>query len=144
MPIPKLGDVKYKVKRSSAGLGLFAVEPIKRGTWVIEYVGKILRGKEVAEYPVNKYLFETSAVRMIDGSARSNTARYINHSCKPNCEVEIFGGRVFVKVIKRIEVGEELTYDYGENYFDEYIKKPHCRCAPCKGNEGNRKNKRNK
>jgi len=133
MPIPKLGDVKYKIKRSSAGLGLFADEPIKRGTWVIEYVGKIIVGKkEVEDYPENKYLFKTSKVRMIDGSARSNTARYINHSCKPNCEVEIFGGRVFIKAIKRIEAGDELNYDYGEEYFDEYIKKPHCRCVPCK------------
>lgn len=133
MPIPKIGDVKYKVKRSSAGLGLFACEPVKRGTWIIEYVGKILRGKnEVENYPENKYLFETSAVRMIDGSARSNTARYINHSCKPNCEAEIISGRIFIKSLKSIKVGEEFTYDYGKEYFDEYIKKPHCRCVPCK------------
>ena len=133
MPIPKIGDVKYKVRKSSAGLGLFAMEPIKRGTWIIEYVGKVVTGKkEVENYPENKYLFETSKTRLIDGSARSNTARYINHSCKPNCEVEIIGGRVFVKSIKRIEAGEELNYDYGTEYFDEYIKKPHCRCVPCK------------
>lgn len=133
MPIPKLGDVKYKVKKSSAGLGLFAEEPVKRGTWIIEYVGTLILGKKAIEdYKENKYLFETSKVRMIDGSARSNTARYINHSCKPNCEVEIFGGRVFIKAIKRIEAGEEFTYDYGEEYFDEYITKPHCRCVPCK------------
>ncbi|HBB44093.1 MAG TPA: hypothetical protein DCZ83_01745 [Candidatus Yonathbacteria bacterium] len=69
---------------------------------------------------------------MIDGSARSNTARYINHSCKPNCEVDIIGGRVFVKAIKRIEAGEELNYDYGKEYFDEYIKDMPCRCAYCK------------
>ena len=134
MPIPKIGDVKYKVKKSSAGLGLFAAEPIKRGTWIIEYVGKIISGKkEVEDYPENKYLFETSATRMIDGSARSNTARYINHSCKPNCEVDIIGGRVFVKAVKRIEAGEELNYDYGEEYTDEYIKPYGCRCVSCKG-----------
>ena len=132
MPIPKLGNVNYKVKKSSAGLGLFAMEPIKRGTWIIEYVGKILRGKEVTKHPANKYLFGTSAVRMIDGNARSNTARYINHSCKPNCEAEIIAGCVFIKAIKRIEIGEELTYDYGEEYVDEYIKPNGCRCAPCK------------
>ncbi|KKT29907.1 MAG: Nuclear protein SET [Parcubacteria group bacterium GW2011_GWA1_44_13] len=133
MPIPKIGNVKYKVKKSNAGLGIFAEEPIKRGTWIIEYVGKVINGrKEVEAYPDNKYLFETSAVRMIDGSARSNTARYINHSCKPNCEVDIIGGRVFVKAIKRIEAGEELNYDYGKEYFDEYIKDMPCRCAYCK------------
>ena len=133
MPIPKIGNVKYKVKKSNAGLGIFAEEPIKRGTWIIEYVGKIISGrKEVEDYLENKYLFETSAVRMIDGSARSNTARYINHSCKPNCEVDIIGGRVFVKAIKRIEAGEELNYDYGKEYFDEDIKDMPCRCASCK------------
>lgn len=131
MPIPILGSVSYKVKRSSAGLGLFASTPIKRGTYVIEYVGRVLKGKEMD--PVNnKYLFETSAVRMIDGSARSNTARYINHACKPNCEPEITAGRVFIKAIKRIEVGDELTYDYGKEYFDMYIKPYGCRCASCK------------
>lgn len=135
MPIPKIGEVKYKVKKSSAGLGLFAEEPIKRGTWIIEYVGKVLRGKEVTAHPANKYLFETSRVRMLDGSARSNTARYINYSCKPNCEAEIFGGRVFIKAIRRIEAGVELTYDYGEEYTGEYIKPHGCRCVPCKGDK---------
>ncbi|OIO30282.1 hypothetical protein AUJ77_03505 [Candidatus Nomurabacteria bacterium CG1_02_43_90] len=133
MPIPKLGNVKYKVKRSSAGLGLFADEPIKKNTWIIEYVGKILNGKkEVDNYPANKYLFETSNTRMIDGSARSNTARYINHSCKPNCEAEIFSGRVFIKSIKPIIAGEEFTYDYGKEYIDEHIKPYGCRCTHCK------------
>lgn len=133
MPIPILGAISYKVKRSSAGLGLFATTPIKRGTYIIEYVGRVLKGREMD--PVNnKYLFETSAVRMIDGSARSNTARYINHSCKPNCEPEITAGRVFIKATKRIEPGEELTYDYGKEYFNMYIKPYGCRCASCKKN----------
>ncbi|MCK9344610.1 MAG: SET domain-containing protein-lysine N-methyltransferase [Candidatus Pacebacteria bacterium] len=133
MAIPKIGDVKYKVKRSSAGLGLFAEEPVKKGTWIIEYVGKIISGKkEVEEYKENLYLFETSKTRMIDGSARSNTARYINHSHKPNCEVEIFGGRVFVQAKKNIAAGEEFTYDYGKEYVDEHIKPYGCRCLGCK------------
>lgn len=132
MPIPKLGTVSYKVRRSSAGLGLFATAPIKRGTWVIEYVGKVLRGREVTAHPGNKYLFETSKTRMIDGVERSNTARYINHSCKPNCEADIFGGRVFIKAIHRIEAGEELTYDYGKEYTDQFIKPHGCRCRACK------------
>ncbi len=133
MPIPKLGNVRYKVKRSSAGLGLFAEEPVKKGTWIIEYVGKIIRGrKEVEDYPAtNQYLFETSSVRMIDGRERSNTARYINHSCKPNCEAEIFAGRVFIKAIKKISTGEEFSYDYGKEFVDEHIKPHGCRCAPC-------------
>lgn len=132
MAIPKIGDVKLKVKRSNAGLGIFAEESIKRGTWLMEYVGKVISGKkEVEEYPENKYLFETSKTRMIDGATRSNTARYFNHSCKPNCEVDIISGRVFIKTIKKVEAGEELTYDYGEEYVDEYIKPYGCRCLSC-------------
>jgi len=68
---------------------------------------------------------------MIDGSARSNIARYINHSCKPNCEAEIVAGRVFLRALRRIEAGEELSYDYGKEYFDMYIKPYGCRCAAC-------------
>ncbi len=133
MAIPKLGNLKYKVKRSSAGLGLFAEERVKKGAYIIEYVGKLIVGKkEVTDYPPNKYLFETSSVRMIDGSDRSNTARYLNHSCKPNCEAEIISGRVFIKTIKKIEAGDEFLYDYGKEYVDEYIKPYGCRCAPCK------------
>lgn len=131
MPIPKLGNVTFKIKRSATGLGLFAGEPVKRGTWIIEYVGKVVRGKEV-DAQAGKYLFETSRYRMINGNARSNTARYINHSCKPNCEVEVIGGRVFIKAIKRIETGDEFTYDYGKEYVDEYIKPHGCRCTPCR------------
>lgn len=130
MPIPQIATKGYAVKRSKAGLGLFAMRPIKRGTYIIEYVGRVLRGKEMD--PVNnKYLFETSRVRMIDGSARSNTARYINHACKPNAEPVIFGGRVFIKATHRIESGEEITYDYGKEYFDTYIKPYGCRCKTC-------------
>jgi len=132
MPIPTLGNTKYKVKRSSAGLGLFAEAPVKKGDWIIEYVGKIILGKkEVEDYPANKYLFEINSARMIDGSARSNTARYINHSHRPNCEVEIVAKRVFIKAIKNIAAGEEFTYDYGKEYVDEYIKPHGCRCAHC-------------
>lgn len=132
MPIPQLGTKSYKVKRSGTGLGLFATERIKRGTWIIEYVGKVLRGREVTACPSNRYLFETCRTRMIDGSTRKNTARYINHACKPNSQAEIFGGRVFIKAIHPIETGDEITYDYGKEYFDEFLKKPGCLCASCK------------
>ena len=130
MPIPIPANVKLKTKRSRAGLGLFAVEPIKRSSYVIEYVGTVVRGHAVDEL-ANKYLFETSRFRMIDGSARSNIARYINHSCKPNCEAEIVAGRVFLRALRRIEAGEELSYYYGKEYFDMYIKPYCCRCAAC-------------
>lgn len=119
------------VKRSSAGLGLFAGEPIKKGTFIIEYVGRVI-SKEEEESSRSKYLFEVSSKKTIDGSARSNTARYINHACKPNAEAEIKAGRVLISSIKNIETGEEITYDYGKEYVDEHIKPLGCRCSSCR------------
>lgn len=82
------GDYRVLVKRSSAGLGLFAGEAIPKGVCIIEYVGRVI-SKEENQTSRSKYLFEINARKTIDGTARSNTARYINHSCRPNCEPEI-------------------------------------------------------
>ena len=121
---------KVKVKRSKAGLGLFADEPIKKNEFVIEYTGKMLT-REEADRKGGKYLFEISSRRTVDGSGRENTARYINHSCKPNCEVDIKRGRIFIYALRNIKADEELNYDYGEEYVDEYIKPHGCKCGPC-------------
>lgn len=121
---------KTKVKRSSAGLGLFAEEDIPKGVGIIEYVGRVISKEE--EYTItSQYLFEITKNKTIDGSARSNTARYINHSCRPNCEVEIHKGRVYVLSRKNIKAGEELAYDYGKSFWNEYIKPYGCRCVKC-------------
>jgi uncharacterized protein len=122
---------QLKVKRSRAGLGLFTNSLIERGGFVIEYVGEILTCKEANERG-GKYLFETSKDRFIDGSSRSNLARYINHACRPNCEVDIRRGRVLVFAKRTIKPEEELTYDYEKEYFDEYIKPYGCRCDKCR------------
>jgi len=119
---------KLKVKRSNAGLGLFTDELIKKGEFVIEYFGPIL-SREEADIKGGKYLFEISSRRTVDGSSRSNVARYINHSCKPNCEIEIKRGRILVFAIRNIRAGEELAYDYGEEYFNDIIKPHGCRCG---------------
>ena len=118
--------VPLLVKRSSAGLGLFAGEPIKKGSCVIEYVGREL-SEEEATTSKSKYLFEITKKRTIDGKPKINKAGYINHSCEPNCETEISKGRVFVMAIKNIKEGDELTYDYGEEYCLEH-------CVPCRCN----------
>lgn len=115
-------------RRGVSGLGLFANESIGRKEFVIEYTGDILTGKE-ADARGGKYLFETSKNRFIDGSARTNLARYINHSCDPNCEIEIRKGRIYVFSIRKITAGEELTYDYQQEYFDEHIGPFGCRCS---------------
>lgn len=117
-------------KRGVNGLGLFAKVPIKKGDCIIEYVGEIISNAE-ANRRGGRYLFQTSANRHIDGTVRTNVARYINHSCRPNCEADTIGGRVFISAIKNIEVGEELNYDYGKEYFDEHIKPKGCACKKC-------------
>ncbi len=117
-------------KKGVNGLGLFAKVPIKKGDCIIEYIGEIISSKE-ANRRGGKYLFQTSANRHIDGKGRHNIARYINHSCKPNCEADTVRGRVFISAIKNISAGEELNYDYGEEYFDEHIKPKGCRCIKC-------------
>lgn len=116
-----------KVKRSSAGLGLFAGEPIAKGSCIIEYVGRVISSEEELKSR-SKYLFSISKNKTIDGTERSNTARYINHSCAPNAEAINHNGRIFIMAIKTIPAGEEITYDYGKEYYDEHIGPVGCRC----------------
>lgn len=118
------------IKRGINGLGLFAKVPMKRGECIIEYFGPILTAKESNERG-GKYLFETSSNRFIDGTSRKNVARYINHSCRPNCEPDVVRGRVFIYTKRKIFPGEELCYDYGKEYWDDYIKPKGCRCEKC-------------
>lgn len=125
---------KLVVKRSSAGLGLFAGEDIPKGVDVIEYVGRLLSVEE-AETSKSRYLFEITKKKTIDGKPKINKAGYINHSCAPNCETEIRSGRVYIRSIKSIQEGEELTYDYGEEYVDEFIKPYGCKCPKCTRNK---------
>ncbi len=121
---------KVIVKRSSAGLGLFAGEDIPKGTCIIEYKGRQIKGQE--EYTsTSKYLFEVHARMTIDGRDRSNTARYINHSCSPNAEPVTYKARVYIFAIKNIKEGEEIVYDYGKEYWDDHIKPMGCRCLKC-------------
>lgn len=118
------------IKRSRAGLGLFADEEIPRGICLIEYVGRVISKRE--EYTSrSKYLFEINSRRTIDGQARSNIARYINHSCRPNAEIEIKKRRVWIMSKRKIKTGEEICYDYGEDYWNEHIKPKGCRCLKC-------------
>jgi SET domain-containing protein len=124
------GDYALQVKRSSAGLGLFAGEDLPSKVCLIEYTGRLLgKGEEFTSR--SKYLFEVTKTKTIDGQARTNKARYINHSCKPNSEPEIRGGRVFIFSRRKIKAGEEITYDYGKEYFDEHIAPFGCRCVFC-------------
>ncbi len=125
-----IGNFKLRVGRSATGKGLFATEAIPKGACIIEYIGRPMSLKE--QYEKNgKYFFEVGRNAMIDGNIPANTARYINHSCKPNCEADGPTGRVFILALRRIKAGEELSYDYGEEYFDDHIKPKGCKCPAC-------------
>lgn len=131
MPTKYDRPTNVKVKRSSAGLGLFAAVPMKKRETVIEYVGKRITSAEGDALENNSYIFTVNAKTDIDGSARWNTARYANHSCRPNCESVIRQGRVFIVTLRNIQSGEELTYDYGKDYFNDFIKPFGCKCVKC-------------
>lgn len=129
--IEKLKPAKVKIKKTKAGFGLVADASIKKGDFIIEYIGKRLTADE-ANIEGGMYLFEINNKLTLDGKSRKNVARYINHSCKPNCEVEIKKERVFIFAIKNIEKGDELGYDYGKDFFKEYIKPKGCKCSALK------------
>ena len=114
------------------GLGLFAGKEFKKGDLIIEYIGEKISDEE-GDRRGGKYLFELNDDWMIDGTTRKNTARYINHSCRPNCypELDEAEERVFIYAKRKITPGEELTYNYGKNYFDIEIKPVGCKCAKC-------------
>lgn len=126
----KIAFPKVEVHKSSAGLGLFAGEAIKKGAIIIEYVGNRMPTKE-ANKKGGKYLFEVNSRTTIDGTPRWNTARYANYSCTPNAEAVLHGNRVMIEAIRKIEPEEEITYDYGKEYYEEFIKPHGCKCASC-------------
>jgi SET domain-containing protein len=120
----------YRVGRSKTGLGLFATKLIRRGSFIIRYTGRLLPNK-IADELDTKYLFEVNARWTIDGSSRRNVARYINHSCKPNAETDIKKHKILISAIRTIHPGDEITYNYGRDYFNAFIKDKGCRCAAC-------------
>ena len=124
---PRKTAFNLLVKRSASGLGVFTNEPIRKRRFIIEYWGDLISDDE-ANRRGGKYLFNLDNGRTIDGKTRSNIARYMNHSCRPNCEVEIVGNKIFVHARRTIKAGEELTYDYGKEYFDHFIGEQ-CRCV---------------
>src|SRR5438067_13564751 len=115
------GETPYAVKRAATGLGLFATKPIPKGTKIIEYVGPRIANEEV-EKSSGKYFFGVNKKWSINGSGRSNLARYINHSCTPNAEALVSNRRrVWIWSMKKIKPGEQITYDYGREYCEGTI-----------------------
>ena len=129
LPYPQV-----QVKRSRAGLGLFAAEDIKKDQLIIEYTGDRINDAE-ADRRGGKYLFTVTDDLFLDGKDRRHTARYLNHSCRPNAEAEheTTEDRIYIRAKKRIPAGEEITYHYGQEYFKQLIKPVGCKCTYCQG-----------
>jgi len=125
---------KYFRKKSGINnLGLFAKSDINKGEKVIEYKGRKFTHKQVEEndrFDNSKaiYLFTLNERYVLDGDTKTNTAKYINHSCNPNCEVDIINGKIWIIAIKDIKKGDELSYDYGFGYDADFRQFP-CKCG---------------
>ena len=123
----------YKIKKSNIdNKGLIAAKNIKKGSKIIEYKGKLISKKESDDNPKfdntkRIYIFEINKRYDLDGDFKFNTARLINHSCNPNCEVIGQGLKLWIESIKDIKKDEELSYDYGFS-FDQDFKNYPCKC----------------
>src|SRR5690242_455866 len=138
----------YVVRNSEIhGRGVFATRTIRKGADIIEYRGRRVSMEEADELPdsdpknpYHTFLFELNDGRVIDAAVRGNAARWINHSCRPNCvPYEDDRGRVFIEAKRTIRAGEELSYDYKLNVPGRRTKRMlanyACRCGSprCRG-----------
>jgi SET domain-containing protein len=127
----------YLVRKSAIhGKGVFASARIPKGTRIVEYKGKRITPQEAdARYGPKDttaivLLFSVDESTVIDAAVGGNAARFINHSCTPNCEAVLENGRIFVEALRDIEPGEELFYDYGLE-LDERERKSSAQLYPC-------------
>jgi SET domain-containing protein len=137
--VPINGNVFPGIKRRRSklhGWGVFACEPIPKNKRIIDYAGEkiphqeSLRREAIYLERGEIWCFRLNNRWTIDAGVGGNVARFINHSCHPNCYSQIVDGTVWIRASRRIEPGEELTYDYHTNG-DAKIP---CRCAPgCRG-----------
>ena len=118
-----------------AGQGLFAEQDIQQGTKIIRYIGERITHEESERRLAagNAYIFGLDERYAIDGSTPKNTARYINHSCEPNCQTEQFGRIIWIVAIIDIRAGEELTYNYGYELNNAPAEPCHCGAKNCCG-----------
>lgn len=124
----------FRVGRAVTGLGLFATRLIRKKSRIAEYKGPLLANKAAQrlERSGNRYLYEINSRWTIDGTPRSNLARYANHSCNPNSDTYNVVRRVFIRALRNIKPGEEIVYDYGIDYLKNVIGRSNCKCSRCR------------
>ncbi|KAM3929074.1 histone-lysine N-methyltransferase 2C isoform 4-T4 [Leptodactylus fuscus] len=134
----------YLARSRIQGLGLYAARDIEKHTMVIEYIGTIIRNevanrKEKLYESQNRgvYMFRIDNEHVIDATLTGGPARYINHSCAPNCVAEVVtfekGHKIIISSNRRIQKGEELCYDYKFDFEDDQHKIPcHCGAVNCR------------
>jgi uncharacterized protein len=117
------------------GIGAFARTGIGRGLRVIEYIGERIDKRESLRRceQNNEYIFTLNAQQDLDGNVPGNLARFVNHSCAPNCEAELEGERIWITAIRDINPGEELTFNYGFDLVDYRQYPCHCGAIGCVG-----------
>jgi hypothetical protein len=136
------------VQQSSSSIhrhGLFAKTDIPKGTRIIEYTGEKITKKQSWHRATQRmeeakgtedgsvYIFELNSRYDIDGNVSWNPARYINHSCKANCEAQVILGHIWIITTKDINEDTELSYDYGYD-IDNWEEHPcHCGHSKCVG-----------
>jgi uncharacterized protein len=134
-------------KSSIQGRGVFALQPIAKGDRIVEYKGERITHEEAsARYDDENvkrhhtFLFTVDDQIVVDGKVGGNDARYINHSCNPNCEAIVEKGRIWVYARRDIQPGDELLYDYwystDESFTEDDLKRIYpCRCGAkrCRG-----------
>ena len=122
---------RIQTRRSGVhGKGVFALQDLAEGETLIEYVGEVITWKEALrrhphdpQDPNHTFYFHIDETHVIDAKHGGNSSRWINHSCKPNCEADESNGKVFIKALRNIKAGEELFYDYGLIIDAKYTKK---------------------
>ena len=140
-------DVPFEIRRSGIqGLGGFATGHIPAGVRLIEYAGeRITPAQAEARYPDQSgtrhhtYLFAIDDEVVVDASVNGNEARFLNHSCAPNCDAVIDDGRIWIETIHDLEPGEELVYDYAYVLAERHTPAAkrrfpcHCGAITCRG-----------
>lgn len=121
-PTPPLRTPRIEVRRSAVhGRGVFACRPLEAGIVIAEYCGEVLTWKEADRRretvrsrrdDEHTFLFQISKRYVIDATRSRCRAKWINHSCTPNCQAVLSGRRVFIETIRHIDIGEELFFDY--------------------------------